>query len=94
MRRTPVVLSRHVDDVNDVGGAVFFVCVAPFCVPHFVCGQKWISWDLREKNIEFKAKGADLMKLPGASRGLANTDTRSSRLRRIVLREVPSLCSL
>ena len=45
------------------------------------------------KKIEFKAKGADLMKLPGASRGLVNTDTHSSRLRRIVLREVPLLCS-
>ena len=46
-----------------------------------------------DRSEEFKANGADLMKLPGASRGLLNTDTRSSRLRRIGLREVPPLCS-
>ena len=42
-----------------------------------------------KKKIEFKAKGYGLMKLPGASHGLVNTDTHSSRLRRIVLQEVP-----
>ena len=55
----------------------FSLCVAPFCVPRFVCGQKWMSWNLRIKtNIEFKAKGADLMKLPGASRGLVRVSSQ------------------
>ena len=92
MRRTSVLLSRHVDGVNDVGGAGE-LCVAPFLCASF---RLWTKVDqlglAKKKNIELKAKGADLMKLPGASRGLVNTDTRSSRLRRIVLREVPPLC--
>ena len=54
----------------------------------FVCGtflrasvRQWTEVDQlglakKTKNIEFKAKGADLMKLPGASRGLVRVSSQ------------------
>ena len=70
MRRTLVLLSRPVDGVNDVGGAVFFVRGTFFvCLISSVDRSGSVGTCVKKK-MEFKAKGADLMKLPGSSRGL------------------------
>ena len=58
-----------VDGVNDVGGAVFFLRGTFLCASF----RLWTEVDqlgLAFKKMEFRAKGADLMKLPGSSRGL------------------------